>query len=205
MSHMHNTQTFIHMLTHTYTHGSVHVLHLCFILLSIVPTVEFQETSYDATEPLSNFDIDRIVATLNLTRKGDLSYTTAVRYEIMADRASFQPPRDPGQEVVFHPQETVKEIKIELRANHQSDENENVYVNLVEGRVLDNVSVPAAVGQLKLSVIRVRNQEYRGPFFPDLPAVANNGEPISAIAVGKLYYDLPLLCITVSLKLFKQT
>ena len=157
----------------------------------------FQNNSYAATEPLSNFDIDKTVISLTLTRTGDLSYTTAIRYVITRDPASFQVPSN--QEVVFHPQESSKELQLVLRANHE--ENEMPIVELVEGRMLDNASVPVRIGQNNRIQINISNQDYRGPIFPDLPVVANDRDSISGIDTGDvrmLYYDLPLHCITVS-------
>lgn len=164
--------------------------------------MEFQLPSfYNAIEPLSNFDIDKMVTTLILLRHGDLSYTTAVRYVIMENLVPLQPPSDSLQEVVFHPQESVKELELVLRANHERIANDILFVDLVEARMLDNVSVPVRVGQPNRSVITVYNQNYQGPFFPNLPVVANDRDSISGIDIGvtrMLYYDLPLHCITVS-------
>ena len=178
----------------------IFALQLYFLLQIIadftVPTTEFQPNIYDATEPLSNFNIDRTVTTLTLIRQGDLSYATAVRYVIKGDPASFQSPSDPSQEVVFHPLESSKELQIVLQANHEKNEPFDVlFVKLVESRVLDNVSVPVRVGQSNQSVITIHNRDYRGPFFPDLPVVANDG---NSIVLMSLFYDLPLHCITVS-------
>lgn len=163
------------------------------LLVFPVPTMEFQDTLYYGTEPLSNFDIDRTVTTLTLTRHGDLSYTTAVRYVIRNGSASVQPPTDPSQEVVFHSQETSKELQIVLRAN--PEKSEVVFIDLVEGRMVDNVSVPVRVGSPNRSAITIHNHDYRGPFFPDLPVVANDGD---SVIHTSLFYDLPLHCITVS-------
>lgn len=172
-----------------------------FFLLQIiadfsVPTTEFQpNTYYEPTEPLSNFDIDRTVTTLTLIRRGDLSYTTTVRYVIEGDPASFQLPSDPSQEVVFHRWESSKELQIVLKANYEKNEVDVLVVRLVETQMLDNVSVPVRIGQLNRIVITIQNRDYRGPFFPDLPVVANDGDSIMHTS---LFYDLPLHCITVS-------
>lgn len=133
---------------------------------------------------------------MTLTRQGDLDYTTAVRYVIQGDPASFQSPSDPSQEVVFHRGESSKELHIVLQANHEKNEEvDALIVKLVESRMLDNVSVPVRVGQLNRTVITIHNHDYRGPFFPDLPVVVNQGNPI---VFTSLFYDLPLHCITVS-------
>ena len=154
---------------------------------------------YSATEPLSNFDIDRTVTTLTLVRHGDLSYTTAVRYVVDGDPASFQSPSDPSQEVVFHPQESTKELEIVLRANYEKNTvpHESLIIRLVEGwvRLLGNISVPARLGVFNETVITIYNRDYSGPFFPDLPVVANVGD---SLVHTPLFYDLPLHCITVS-------
>lgn len=165
------------------------------IVFHAVPTIEFRNAAYEATEPLSNFDIDTTIVTLTLDRHGDLSYTTAVRYTIEGESASFQSPRDPSQEVVFHRQESSKELQIVLRANHDED-RDRLTVKLVEGRVLDNnASVPVRIGQLEKALIFIEDGDYDGPIFPDLPVVANDGD---LIMHESLFYDLPLHCITVS-------
>lgn len=159
--------------------------------------IEFKKNVYDATEPLSNFDIDRTVTTLTLMRHGNLSYTTAVRYVIEGDPASFQSPSDPSQEVVFHPQESTKELEIVLRANYEKNTvaHDSLIIRLVEGWVLGNVSVPVRLGEYSTTVITIDNRDYSGPFFPDLPVVANVGDSLMHTS---LFYDLPLHCITVS-------
>ena len=145
-------------------------------------------------EPLSNFNIDETVVTLPLSRHGDLSYTTSIKYEIHGD---------PSQslsvtEVVFNPGETEKEIAITLKADHQSNDNLSLIVTLFDGRVSDSVGVPVNIGS-NPAVIVVQNRVYRGPFFPNLPTITNEGEITSVLGdTQTLYYDLPLVCITVS-------
>jgi hypothetical protein len=154
------------------------------------------EGLYSATEPLSNFDIDRTVVTLTLIRHGNLSYTTAVRYVIVGDPASFKSPSDSSQEVVFHPKESLKELQIVIQANYErNDIDERVNVTLAEGWAVGNISVPVRIGRLKNTSISIHNRGYRGPFFPDLPLVANVGD---SLMHASLFYDLPLHCITVS-------
>ncbi len=154
------------------------------------------ENLYIVPEPLSNFDIDRTVVTLMLVRHGNLSYTTAVRYVIVGDPASFKSPSGPSQEVVFHPKESSKKLQIVLQANYErNDIGETVNISLAEGWAVGNISVPVRIGQLKSASISIHNRGYRGPFFPDLPVVANVGDSLMHTS---LFYDLPLHCITVS-------
>ena len=161
--------------------------------------IDFEKNLYGATEPLSNFDIDRTVTTLTLVRRGDLSYTTVVRYVIYGDPASFQSPSDPLQEIVFHPHESTKELEIVLQANYDKNtvSHESLIIQLVEGwvRWLGNISVPARLGVFNQTVITIIHRDYSGPFFPDLPMVANVGD---SLVHTPLFYDLPLHCITVS-------
>ena len=150
-------------------------------------------------EPLSNFDIDKTTVTMTLVRTGDLSYTTSVMYEVREQDS--QATISEGV-VVFNRNETQKEIEIVLRANHGRDEEPSLIVQLFNGRLLGDATVPVRVGTHYRAEIVIINREYGGPFFPDLPIVENVGEAM--IAGGEshtLYYDQPLLCITVSPKL----
>ena len=161
--------------------------------------MEFHDPYTEALEPLSNFDIDKITVTLTLVRSGDLSYSTAVMYGI----SSYPPSQmfsSVNREAVFSPNEDRTNITIDLRANYESNDNQQITVTLIHGseRVLDAQNVPARIGDAAVAVIVITNRAYQGPFFPGLPTLENEEEPRDSQV---LYYDQPLLCVTVSLYL----
>lgn len=138
--------------------------------------------------------------TLTLFRTGDLSYATAVTYNIY-DNQAVQLDRADDREVVFFHGETEKEIVIVLSANYESNMQQAVIVTLSSSRMLDADNVPVRIGLPNLFTIDVTNREYEGPYFPNLPVVANEGETVtSEMEPEGLYYDQPILCITVSVK-----
>ena len=150
-----------------------------------------------AVEPLSNFDIDKTKVNLTLVRTGDQSYATSVMYKV--HECDSRTTLTEG-EVVFHRNEIEKQIEIELRANHERNEELPLKVQLFNSRVLGDVDVPVKIRTRYDTVdIEIQNTEYVGPFFPDMPIVANEGEGMTAERdTNTLYYDHPLLCITVS-------
>lgn len=163
-----------------------------------VPTMQFHDNSLHviATEPLSNFDIDKTTVNLTLVRTGDQSYTTSVMYKVCEQNDSLATLSE--GEVVFYRNEKEKQIEIVLRANHERNEEPTLKVELFESQVLGDVNVPVKIGISYHAEIEIQNTEYVGPFFPDVPIVANEGE--AEQDTNTLYYDHPLLCITVSLK-----
>lgn len=165
-----------------------------------VPTMQFRDRHTEAVEPLSNFDIDRTVVTLTLVRSGDLSYATSVMYGI-STYSSTQTFSDVNREVVFSHNEVQTNITIDLKANYDSDDDQQVTVSLIHGseRVLDTDNVPAKIGENATTVIVIiNNRGSRGPFFPSLPSLENEGA-VDIRGAQARYYDQPLLCITVSL------
>lgn len=155
-----------------------------------------------AMEPLSNFDIDKTKVNLTLVRTGDQSYATSVMYKVR--ECDSQATLTEG-EVVFYRNEIEKQIEIELRANHERNEEPHLKVQLFNSRVLGDVNVPVKIGTHNHTVeIEIQNTEYVGPFFPDIPIVANEGGAMTAERdTNTLYYDHPLLCIIVSPNLVK--
>lgn len=150
-----------------------------------------------AKEPLSNFDIDKTKVNLTLVRTGDQTYTTSVMYKVSE---CDSPATLTEGEVVFYRNEIEKQIEIELRANHERNEEPHLKVQLFNSRVLGDVNVPVKIAPHSHTVnIEIQNTEYVGPFFPDMPIVANEGEVMTVERdTNTLYYDHPLLCITVS-------
>ena len=162
--------------------------------------MQFRDRHTEAVEPLSNFDIDRTVVTLTLVRSGDLSYATSVMYGI-STYSSTQTFSDVNREVVFSHNEVQTNIIIDLKANYDSDDDQQVTVSLIHGseRVLDTDNVPAKIGENATTVIVIiNNRGSRGPFFPSLPSLENEGA-VDIRGAQARYYDQPLLCITVSL------
>ena len=152
-------------------------------------------------EPLSNFDIDKTVVPLTLIRTGDLSYSTSVRYQTSRCNPLSPPDPDSSHEVVFQPEEIDKQIEIELTADHHSNSDMTLIIRLCHSRVLGADNVPVRIGPFNQAVIDVTNRPYSGPYFPQLPVVVSEGETVT-VGLGDigrtLYYDQPLLCITVS-------
>ena len=163
--------------------------------------MQLRELNIQEREPLSNFTIDKTVVPLNLYRTGDLSYTTSVRYQMSRCNPSSPVDEAASYEVVFQREETDKKIEIELTANHRSNSDDSLIIRLCHSRVLDADHVPVRIGSFNQTVIDVTNRPYSGPYFPDLPVVVSEGATVT-VGLGDigrtLYYDQPLLCVTVS-------
>lgn len=92
-------------------------------------------------------------------------------------------------EVIFQRGETSHQISIQLRANNMNQDNTSFLVKLIA-----NPADDVRIGSNGSVTVEVKSSKERGPFFPDTPVISNFYQ-----GQGSLYYNLPLICITVSL------
>ena len=167
----------------------------------------FSSANYTFQEPLSNFEVDKLWATLTLLRGGDNSCSFTVSYTTVEGSAR------PGQNYVsvngtvrFESGEDTKNITIALLASEASSEVR--FSVVLSAHVTAPPAAAAATStsdcQLVTSepdetTVVIANTPRTGVLFPDRPVVVSL-LPDGSYATGSpLYYNTPAICIDVSI------
>lgn len=150
-------------------------------------------------EPLSNSSLDMSIVTLTVVRTGDLSVSSRVWYTAVDGSARA------GQDyalthgvIVFERGQAIAELAVPILANHlvTMDTNFTIQLSLLS----ESTNDPTSIGTNSTVTVVIDNRELLGVYFPSLPQLCNVEEGGRVTCTpGVLYFDLPLLCITVSI------
>lgn len=164
--------------------------------------VEFASPQYvHVQEPLLSNSLDQTSVTLTLLRTGDRSNSSSIEYftvngSAIAGRDYVS--ADGGGVIVFGRGQATVDIDIHILANHQLSKDTHFIVQLsllLSGATND----PTIIGTNSTVTVVIENRELLGVYFPALPWLCNVEEGgVTTCTPGALYFDLPLLCVTVS-------
>lgn len=179
-------------------------MSLCSVL---GPTVQFPSPgTRHQLEPLSDASLDSSQLTLTLLRTGDLSLRSRVWYGTVDGSAMAGRDYSPVSGVItFAEGQGNAELAIPILANHELSEDTNFTVQLaLPGPAEDSVHDPTSIGTNHTVTVVIENRELLGSYFPALPRLCSVEEVggVRTCAMEVLYFDLPLMCITVSVSSF---
>ena len=164
--------------------------------------MEFTSPDYvHVQEPVFNNTLDWTSITLTLLRTGDLSNSSSVEYTTVD--GSARAGRDyvsahGGGVVTFGRGQNSTELDIHILANHQLDVDTTFSVQL-SLPLSSSTNDPTIIGGKSNVTVVIDNRELLGVYFPALPRLCNVIEDGGLICTpGAMYFDLPLLCVTVS-------
>lgn len=134
---------------------------------------------------------------LTLVRTGDHSIPSKVMYTTVDGSARA------GQDyiythgvVVFDRGQEIAKLVVPILANHRVTMDTNFTVQLSQPP--ESTDDPTNIGTNSTVTVVIDNRELLGVYFPALPRLCNVDEGRVTCTPGALYFDLPLLCITVS-------
>lgn len=139
---------------------------------------------------------------LQVMRTGDTNYVSTVRFATVDGSAvggmDYQPV---NESLVFQKEQTTAEIEIPILANPQRNSDSFFTVQLSLSISVPNTSDPTSnptvLGPVSSVTVVIQDLDLKGPYFPALPVVTNTVGGV-LLNSSELYYDLPLVCITVS-------
>lgn len=152
--------------------------------------------SLSVTEPLSNRTLDQSLLCVNLIRQGDTDYVSTV--SISSRDGSARNGRDfifQDHTVTFYRGVSSLSMTIPILANHRSNENLNFWLELTG--TPDSTFDPLYFSYHDSVEVVILNKIVEGPFFLAPPQL-DNREDWGRSYSGGQYYDLPLLCLSVS-------
>lgn len=135
--------------------------------------------------------------TLEVVRTGDVSRVSSASYTTVEDqlaKSGCDYVATSGV-IVFNEGDTRAEIVVTVLANHERKEDAmfTVQLSLPTMPTYD----PTIIGTNSTTTVVIRNLQPLGVYFPALPQLDNVGEDGMRANTAALYYDLPLVCITV--------
>ena len=175
---------------------------ILFIPYMPVPTVTFTQSQYYVEEPLSNFPVDKKCVMLTLSRSGDSEKQVSV---VLSTR-----PGTAHEGVDYTALNTVLQIPagvnrvnttVLVLANHNSQQDSTFTAFL---SVNATIGTEVRLGRRRKARITIRQTVLKGVYFPALPLVGSQQYPSSGGTTSNLtfgvllFYDNPLLCVTVS-------
>lgn len=166
-------------------------------LTCTVPVVQFSVAELETLEPLSNTALDSSPLQLEVVREGDSSRVSNISYHT-ADLSAQS-----GQDyehvtgvLEFESGSTRKEVNVSILPNPQQTLNTTFEVRL-SLPANHSSSDPTTLGDNSVITVTIRNLPYEGVYFPALPQVDNMEDGRRAGHAAGVYYDMPLMCITV--------
>ena len=163
----------------------------------LLPGEDVAAMTMSVSEPLSNQSLDLSTLFLTLIRQGNTSFHSTATVSSRDGSAKN------GSDFIFKEQtiifaEGVSSVSlgVSILANHDSDQNRSFSLELtgVPDPVFD-AKYFSFQDQVEVVIV---NREVRGPFFLANPQL-DNQEVWGRSYSGGQFYDLPLVCISVSL------
>lgn len=177
----------------------VHYVH-CVL---VAPKVEFSLPDGELSpvlhvnEPLSNSSFDQSLLSVMLTRSGDISISSIVTMSAVDQTAKNE--RDflfHATNITFPAGNSSMFLTVPILANHMRDMDSTFILQLSTS--LDVKSDSDLFSSNDSVEVVIVNRALDGPYFPGLPQLDNVEDKVRSYSGGQ-YYDLPLLCITVSI------
>ncbi len=172
--------------------------HVISVPCCVAPVVQFSSPAYNhVREPLSNSSLDLSTLTLALSRVGDASLPSLVAYATRDESAIAGRDYAPSSgSVVFETGQVLAELVFRILANPDLQDDSSFTVHLSQ------VSPHTNIGANSTVIVAIANRDLLGPYFPALPQLCSveeeEGGGVRTCSPEALYFDLPLLCITVS-------
>lgn len=168
------------------------------VIFPSVPQVQFQHFTYYIKEPLSNNPIDYTEVTLTLQRGGSTSLNSSISYYTVdgTAEANVDYTHQEG-EVYFLEDVTENYISIQIHANHRYHSNSWFYIQLY---IEDDNDLDIRLGSKNKTKVIIQNTLLNGVYFPAEPQIQSFIEDSNLLVAvnNTLYYDQPLICVTVS-------
>jgi len=161
-----------------------------------LPDEDKEAMTLSVPEPLSNKSLDQSILFLTLVRRGNSSFHTTAT--VRSRDISAKNGRDyifKEQIVIFAEAVTFVTLNVSILANHDSDQNQSF--SLILRGIPDPVFDARYFSFQDQVEVVIVNREVRGPFFLAIPQL-DNQEVRGRSYSGGQYYDLPLVCISVS-------
>lgn len=153
-------------------------------------------SSLSVKEPLSNQTLDQSLLSVTLDRDVGTNYVVTV--SVSSRNGSAVKGRDflfQEQNVTFDKNVSSLTLVVHILANHQSDEDLNFWLDLTS--TPDLIFEPLNYTYHDNVEIVILNSMVEGPLFLARPQL-DNKEDWGRSYSGGQYYDLPLLCLSVS-------
>ena len=147
---------------------------------------------------MSDNPIDYTEVMLTLQRRGSTTLNSSISYYTVdgTAEANVDYTHQEGQ-VYFPEDDTEKYINIQIHANHRYHSNSWFYVQLY---IEDDDNLAVRLGPKNKTKIIIQNTLLNGVYFPAEPQIQSFIEDSNLVAAvnNTLYYDQPLICVTVS-------